>query len=451
MTQESQNIEWKESWRDDHLRWVCGFANGQGGVLIIGRNDRGEAVGVAGASKLLEDLPNKIRDLLGIVVDINLIVEKDMQVLEIHVPAYGNPISYRGRYYLRSGSTLQELKGAALDRFLLRRYGRTWDSVPLPGVDAADLSASCIRKFRETASTRNRLNAADLAVSDSGLIEKLKLTEGHFLKRAAVLLFHEDPDRFITGAFVKIGFFISESELSYHDEIHGSLFFQAHTVVELLCTKYMKAAISYQGLQRIERFPVPYDALREAVLNALIHRDYAVPAPIQIRVYEDKLRIWNPVVMPEGWSLETLLTVHSSKPYNPDVANAFFRSGEIELWGRGIERIFDACRDEDSLPPAIQLKGHDLWVEFPFAPQYLAKIKGEFSEGKNQIQETTQETTQEKIILLLKEKPSITRRELAQELPLSEDGIKYHLNKLKEHKRIQHVGPTKGGYWKVLE
>ncbi len=451
MSRESQTIEWKESWRDDYLRWVCGFANSEGGVLVIGRNDQGEAVGIGNGAKLMEDLPYKIRDLLGIIVEVNRHVEGDAELLEIHVPAYNNPISYRGRYYLRSGSTLQELKGAALDRFLLQRQGRTWDSVPLPGLKVSDLSVTSLRKFRELATTSGRLSSTDLSSSDAGLLEKLKLTEGAYLKRSAALLFHKEPDRFITGAFVKIGFFVTESELAYHDEIRGTLFQQAHAVVDLLRTKYMKAAISYQGLQRIERFPVPYEALREAVLNALVHRDYAVHAPIQIRVYENKLKIWNPAVLPEDWSLETLLGEHASHPYNPDVANAFFRAGEIESWGRGIERIYSACRNADSPPPNIQLDGHDLWVKFPFADNYLTAVRGEISSKGSTTQETTQKTTQEKIILLLKEKPSITRRELAQELPLSEGGIKYHLRKLKEQSRIRHVGSTKKGHWEVLQ
>lgn len=451
MTRESQAIEWKESWRDNYLRWVCGFANAQGGVLIIGRNDRGEAVGVADASKLLEDLPNKIRDLLGIIVEVNLNREDGEELVEIHVPAYNNPISYRGRYYIRSGSTLQELKGAALDRFLLQRQGRTWDSVPLPGVKINDLSSASLKTFRELATASGRLSEADLSATNPDLLEKLKLTEGSYLKRSAVLLFHEDPDRFITGAYVKIGFFVSESELTYHDEIHGSLFSQAHTVVDLLRTKYMKAAINYKGIQRIEQFPVPYEALREVILNALVHRDYAVPAPIQIRVYEHKLKIWNPAVLPEQWTLETLLGSHASHPYNPDVANAFFRSGEIESWGRGIERVFSACRDHACPIPIIQLDGHDLWVEFPFSQNYLATIRGGVESKETVTQETTQETTQEKIILLLKDRPSLTRRELAQQLGLSEDGIKYHLQNLKKQDRIRHVGPTKKGHWEVLK
>src|SRR5689334_12432339 len=106
---ENQHTEWKESWRDDHLRWVSGFANAEGGVLVLGRNDKGRAVGLHDAQRLLVELPNKIRDLPGVVVEVNLRTEGGKDYLEVVTPAYPNPISYRGHYYQRSGSTLQEL------------------------------------------------------------------------------------------------------------------------------------------------------------------------------------------------------------------------------------------------------------------------------------------------------------------------------------------------------
>ncbi|WP_396433631.1 helix-turn-helix domain-containing protein [Limnohabitans sp.] len=134
LQQESQHTEWKETWCVDYLRWLFGFANAQGGRLLLGVNDKGQVVGLPDAAKLLEDLPNKARDLLGIVVDVKLHTEADLPYLELAVQAYPNPISYRGHHFMRSGSTLQELKGAALDRFLLGRHGRTWDGVPLPQV-----------------------------------------------------------------------------------------------------------------------------------------------------------------------------------------------------------------------------------------------------------------------------------------------------------------------------
>jgi len=121
---ESQHIEWKESWRDEYLKWICGFANAEGGVLVIGRDDQGQVVGLKDARKLLEDIPNKVRDILGIMVDVNLHEDSGKDYLEIRVEAYPYPISYKGEYHYRSGSTKQELKGNSLSQFLLRKQGR---------------------------------------------------------------------------------------------------------------------------------------------------------------------------------------------------------------------------------------------------------------------------------------------------------------------------------------
>ena len=121
---ENQNVEWKETWRDEYLRWICGFANAEGGTLVIGRNDRGDIVGLSNAAKLMEDIPNKVRDILGIVVEVNLREESGKEYLEIVVEPYPCPISYKGEFHYRSGSTKQELKGPALERFLLKKRGR---------------------------------------------------------------------------------------------------------------------------------------------------------------------------------------------------------------------------------------------------------------------------------------------------------------------------------------
>lgn len=116
---------------------------------------------------------------------------------------------------------------------------------------------------------------------------------------------------------------------------------------------------------------MPDAALREAVLNAVVHRDHAVGAPVQIRVYENRLKIWNPCVLPEGWTVKNLVGAHASTPFNPTVANVFFRSGEIETWGRGIQRIFTACKDAGTPRPALTFDGTGLALEFRFAPEYL--------------------------------------------------------------------------------
>lgn len=247
---ESQNVEYKQSWRDEYLKWICGFANAQGGVLEIGIDDKGQVVGLANAAKLMEDLPNKMRDMLGIVADVDLRTEHGRNYIRITVEPYPYPISYKGEYHYRSGSTKQMLKGAALDRFLLSKQGRHWDGVPVPYVSRADLDSRILDDFRKRATRSLRLTKEVLAESDAALIDKLRLTDGEYLKRGAVLLFHPDPERFVTGAFVKIGYFRANADLLYHDEVHGDLFSQAGKTMDLLLTKYLKAMISYEGIQR---------------------------------------------------------------------------------------------------------------------------------------------------------------------------------------------------------
>ena len=105
---EMQIIEWKEIWKDDYLAWICGFANAQGGTLYIGKNDNGETVGLSNSHKLLEDLPNKIRDAMGIIVPVNLHTDGETEYIEISVQPYPIAISYKGVYYYRSSESLSK-------------------------------------------------------------------------------------------------------------------------------------------------------------------------------------------------------------------------------------------------------------------------------------------------------------------------------------------------------
>ncbi len=132
---------------------------------------------------------------------------------------------------------------------------------------------------------------------------------------------------------------MTDDDLRYQDEVHGNLFEQVEKTLEMLHTKYLKAYISYKGLQRREAFLFPFAALREALLNAVVHKDYSSGIPIQISVYDERIVMWNPGELSEKWTLARQIGKHSSHPFNPLIANAFFRAGYIESWGRGIEKI----------------------------------------------------------------------------------------------------------------
>ena len=268
--QENQNIEWKENWKDEYLKWICGFANANGGTMFIGKDDTGNVVDLKDAKKLLEEIPNKVRDTLGILVDVNLHQTDQGKFIEILVEQYPYPVNYKGQYHYRSGSTKQELKGAALDKFLLQKKGKRWDGVPVSNVSTNDLKQETFDFFRKRAFRSQRIDEESLADNNEHLIENLQLKEGEFLKRASILLFHKNPEKYITGSYIKIGFFESDSDLRYQDEIHGNLFEQIEKTTALLFTKYIKALISYEGLNRVETYEYPKEAIREALLNAII-------------------------------------------------------------------------------------------------------------------------------------------------------------------------------------
>jgi ATP-dependent DNA helicase RecG len=366
MSKENQITEWKQSWHEDYYKWICGYANAYGGTLFIGKNDDGVVIGVDKVKKLLEDIPNKTLDIMGIMVNVNQYEEAGLDYLEIIVEPYPYPINLRGRYYFRSGSTKKEFKGAALNKFLLERQGKRWDGVPVPNVTVEELKNDTLTMFREKAAKSKRLEPDDLEGTNAELIESLHLKDDEQLKRAAILLFHSTPEKYVTGAFIKIGFFESDEDLKYQDEVHGNLLEQAEQTLSLLKTKYDVAAISYSNFDgtRDEKFTFPHDAIREALMNAIAHKDYSSGIPIQISVYRDKIIFWNEGQLPENWTVDKLTSKHPSKPFNPDIANTLFRAGYIESWGRGTIKMINECKKHQIAPPIFSNEAPDFQVEF---------------------------------------------------------------------------------------
>lgn len=219
---ENQNIEWKQSWRDEYLKWICGFANAQGGKIYIGTNDDGTVIGVKDSKKLLEDIPNKIQNKLGIVADVNLLTKNGLEYIEIIVNPWAFPVNYDGAYHYRSGSTKQQLRGNALTNFLMAKTGMKWDAAAVSNISVADLDKESFDIFRREALRSGRMSKEDLDIPNEELLEKLDLMTDGRLKRAGVLCFYRMPEKIIGGCYVKIGKF-EGSELLYQDEVHGSL------------------------------------------------------------------------------------------------------------------------------------------------------------------------------------------------------------------------------------
>lgn len=437
--QESQYTEWKESWKDDYLKCLCAFANTIGGTLYVGINDKGKVIGLRDAKKLLENLPNKIRNKLGVIADVRLCESEDAEYVSIEVPAYHYLVSYEGKYYKRTGSTTQELSGRELEDVLLKRRNKSWDELSLPGVSIDELSEHAFEVFRKKCLDRQPDNRGILHDSREVILRNLQLiAPDGYLTHAAVLLFHPHPEKFFFGATIQVGYFRSESDLAYHDEFSGALIEQVDKLEDIIFTKYLKPHISYDGFQRLERYIVPRIALREGLLNAIVHRDYASYNNIQIKVFDDHIVIYNPGHLPDNWTIQDLTLPHYSCPYNPLIAGAFTKTGEVEKWGRGIETMLRACKEANMPKLKYEYKGS-------YALIFKAK-----DYGSSQVDKTPPPSSaEESILALIKHNPSITRAQLAAQIGVGIRTIDNHLRKLKVQGVISRVGSDKGGNWRI--
>lgn len=449
---EMQNIEWKAKWKDDYLEWICGFANAQGGKIYIGCNDDGKVIGLSNTRKLLEDIPNKIRNAMSIVVDVNLLMQGSKEYIEIVVPQYPVAISCKGVYYYRSGSTMQTLSGPELESFILRKRGASWDNMPLPGFTVDDIDDSLVDKFKKLAAKKGRIDKSVLEESKADLMEKLRLTNAGYYTNAAMLLFSKDPDKWQLGAYTKIGYFETDADLRYQDEIHGSLLEQIDKIMEVLYLKFMKAKITYEGIQRIERYFVADEALREALLNALCHKQYESCTPIQISVYEDRLYIANCGKLPENWTVNNLMSKHASKPYNPSIANVFYLAGFIESWGRGIEKICQACDEDGSPRPKFTINPGDIMIKFTAPEDRVIRFGSHGVTAKVTAKVTIKVTDKEiEVLDLVREDPGYSMDEIAKKLSVSRKTIAARMKSLKEKGILERIGATKNGHWQINE
>lgn len=455
--QEGQNIEFKRVWKDECLKCVSAFANSDGGVLYIGLDDNGKIIGVENPKRLLEEIPNKTQNLLGVVVNAKLEFDKvsKNEYLRIEIEKYPYPVSYKGAYYRRSGSAVMEIKGGELDKFLLSKQGKKWDGVAVPNLKFEDLDSFAFKLFREKAMKKRRIDADFLQDDDEMLLEKLHLKEDKYLKQATTLLFAKDPQKFITGSHIKIGFFETDSELIYQDIIEGNLFAQIDKAMDLVFSKYLKAVISYEGLQRVESFPLSELAFREALTNAVVHKDYASQFDIQIKIYKDKLLIWNAGDLPSNWSVKTLLQKHSSQPHNPTLAYVFFLAGYIESWGRGIEKIIAESKNFNKVIPKFKWE-NGLCVEFALKAGKKAILKDDGLGEKlgDRLGEKLGDKfgdVAQNIIKIMQKDPHISIKSIAHKLKISTTAIEKHIKTLKNKNAIKRVGSTKAGHWEVIK
>lgn len=458
MRNENQNIEYKESWRDEYLKWICGFANTNGGKLYIGVDDEGHVVGVPQIKRLLEDVPNKIANMLGIVCDVNLLTDKaGYKYVEIIVSPSNMPVSYKGQYHYRSGSTKQELKGVSLQQFIMKKMGKSWDDLPIEDATIEDIDREAIDYFLRQGISAGRIAEDEKNSSTEDVLKNLGFfTSDGKLKTAAILLFGKHIRQFFPAADFKIGrFHTDESDLVTQDLIECNIIQMASRVVSVLRSKYLISPIHYERMQRVEELEIPEKALRELIYNAIAHKDYTGPS-IQMRVYDDSIELWNYGLLPAELTTEDLMNKHASYPRNKNLAYAFFKAGFIESWGRGFKKIreeFD--RIHYPMPQIREMNGGVMVILKRRSIDEIIALRDEQNmknggNGGGNVAVMNLTNRQKLIVTLIMKKPSITAKQMAVMTDIPQRTIERELSVLQRAEIIRHIGSPRTGAWVIV-
>lgn len=336
---ESQNVEYKESWHDKYLAWICGYANAQGGTIYFGIEDgTKKTVGVKNANRLMEDIPNKIRDTMGIVADVALLRKNGKDVIRVKVKQSVFPVCYRGEYHYRSGAVKMLLTGTALTEFLLSKSGMDWDAAPTFSGFKKDEYSFATLSARYRKESGRKLAEADFESFG------LALADGR-LTNAGALFADDCPLRhsrvFCTrwnGRDMAAGVMDAKDDQEYSGGILSMLRY-----AEDFVRVNSRRAWRKLPRTRIEFVEYPERAVHEALVNAFIHRDYLVTgSEVHVDVFDDRLEITSPGGMPGERGLEDFdIRSIPSIRRNPLLADMCERLKIMERRGSGFKKIFE--------------------------------------------------------------------------------------------------------------
>lgn len=387
---EMSRLELKESFDKECIETVAAFANASGGYLVIGVTNSGELASLQLREESLRDYENRITTATEPVVSVELekVVYRGGEVVVARVQENPlKPIAVKGRCFIRRGSVNHQMTPTEIAECHLKSTGGSMDAVSVPGATRDDLNMEVVRHYMAKAVESGRRDF-DLKDDPWQVLRKLEFVKNEDeISRAMILLFGKNPQRFFPSADVRVAVLRCGSLMIDSRVIQGNLISQIDEV-QAFVRRSIKVRFEISGKpERDEYWDYPLDALRETITNAICHRDYGIANDIQIKIFEDHLRVWNPGRLPFDMPISLLMDPdHSSRPRNRIIAQVFYDMKLIERYGSGIDRIAAACRDNGNALPE--------WKEEPdgFVTIYRERgdgsINGSINEGGGTINGT---------------------------------------------------------------
>ena len=353
---EGFTTEFKQSMPSDLGREICAFANATGGIILIGVDDTGTVVGVGDHNRLKSQVQSIARSADPPVA---VEVESKGDVLSVTIPEqHGKPYSFGGRFYMREGATCQQMSRDEIREFFFEEGLIRLDETPCDAFDpSVEITPDRWAEFAEYADI-------DPGLEPMAVLENLHLVKGVVMTHAGAWLLADDITRFTLQARVTCAVFQGSSKTHILDrkEFKGNLYTAYQEVMAYFQAKLNSALIpNAQG--RDERLELPESALREAIVNAIAHRDYRSTANVHVYIFQDRVEIVTPGGLPAGMREEDLGS--KSVPRNPLLFSMLYRMKLVEQIGSGIRRIHDACSEHGVAEPVINVSSDWLTVTFP--------------------------------------------------------------------------------------
>ena len=461
MLQEDFHTEFKQSFNEDTIVTLAAFANAKGGTVYVGVKDDATPCGVSLGTETVQHWINEIKQKTepAIIPDVEVVEMDGKQVVKLYVQEYPvKPVSARGRYYRRQANSNHQLTAVEIADLSLQTRNVSWDAYPYVGAGWSDLDEEKIRIFIGKANASGRFS---LPLNPKDALEKLDMFRDEVPTNAAMLLFAKRDLHYN----VHIGRFKSPTLIIADKMISGTLF---EVVEESMRTivSHLKFAFDIRvvgtNTQRAEIPEYPLEAIRELLLNCIVHRDYQSPTDVQIKIFDNSIVFFNPSGLYGNITEEDLKTdSYKASTRNRQVAEAFYLTKDIEKYGSGFVRIRGLIAGYPTMQFFYHNENYGFSAGFSYEVQKEAnpllketgKETGKETVKKNPTENPTENLSdlEKKIIFVLRDNPAYTQKQIAEALSIGYTTVREYIVRLRNKGAICRIGPDKGGYWQVVE
>jgi len=438
---ESESVEFKASFDREAIETLAAFANTRGGSVIVGVHNNGKIGGVQLGKETLHTWMNqiKLKTSPSIVPDIETITIKNKTIVILTSIEYPiKPISCKGKYFKRIKNSNHQMDINEISNLHLQTYHSSWDHYSDVHHSLGDISLDKVNYFIEMA---NKVKAFPITEDPMTVLKKFELLHDEQITNGCYLLFTDHNPILST---IEIGRFASETTIRDSATIRTDLFSEVEKVLGFIKKHISRGYIISGNAQREERWEYPLDAIREIVVNMIVHRDYMDSSDSIVKFFDDRIEFFNPGRLTGGLTVAQLMKGNYSPVLrNKQIASIFKEAGIIEKYGSGIKRVLEGFGEYDLPQPTFEniQKGFRVTV---------------FNTTQKTTQKTPQKTPQKKslrdqILDLIIEDSGLTQKDIAEILGISFNTSKEYFTKLKKEGRIKRVGGRKDGYWDVVK